>query len=77
MALFLFLSVPQGFWKVSSFENCLLVILIFGHSKFPRVEIQTGRVETKRITFFLMFLIQRCNFLDFLPFFFLSMYDDG
>ncbi len=43
-----------SFWKVSSLKISLLAIFIFGHFRFPRVEIQTRRVKTKHNTLFVL-----------------------
>ena len=59
------------FWKLP-FGN-----FHFGHFRFPRVEIQTQRVETKRNTLFFYVFDSKMSLLDVLPFFFLIMYDDG
>ena len=66
-----------SFWKVSSLKNSLLAIFIFGHFRFPRFEIQTQRVETKRNTLFFHVFESKMSLFGFLPFFFLIMYDDG
>ena len=63
------------FWKVSTLKNSLLAI--FGHLRFPRFEIQTQRVETKRNTLFFHVFESKMSLFGFLPFFFLIMYDDG
>ena len=66
-----------AFGKLVVLENSVLAIFIFGHFRFPRVEIQTQRVETKRNTLSFYVFDSKMSLLVFLPFFFLIMYDDG
>ena len=66
-----------SFWKVGSFENCLLGIFILGISGSLVSKFKLGVSKLSGILYFFYVFDSKMSLLDFWPFFFLIMYDDG